>query len=264
MRWADHATAGSDGKPQYLQLEPEALDQILEWRNDIFSKMSQLPDIVKGFLPKAVGYILRLSGLLYCMRKFAENMAPAETLTVDDINAGIDIISFYLGHMVDSAYALTSKGHFEVDAEMTPHEKHLAVTLESLRDVIDDGHLAIGFIHDKYLATCSPENYVRNSHSIGALMRNIGLTLPVQRRRANGRSGICCLKWDEKTDNFIKQVHNVHQVHEARNEVALGVWTLEHASPSKSPKTVDLVDLVDSVDSVDEVDSGTEVSKTPK
>ena len=70
MDWVDGKLFACEGrieKPTRMILDSEAQAKFFEWRNQIFSFKDQLPAQLRGFLPKAVEYVLRLTGVIHCM-----------------------------------------------------------------------------------------------------------------------------------------------------------------------------------------------------
>ncbi|MBW2110641.1 MAG: DUF3987 domain-containing protein [Deltaproteobacteria bacterium] len=202
MRWAD--THQEAGKRKVLCLDQEAQTLFLDWRNELTQTQEDLPPLVRGFIPKLVGYALRFAGVLYLMDTFNRGEEPGAILGVEDIRKGIQVAEFYLGHIIKAMQALTPDEAPEV-TEMTPQVVHLTKTLEALRDEVDNGRLAVGHIQDRFDATCDRSLRVRSPHRMGALLRKCGLTIPAGRFHCNGKHGVRCLKWDEKTEMLVKR-----------------------------------------------------------
>ncbi len=241
MEWADQAILHEDWKSKSLCLSEDAQAYFLDWRNDIYSKKTELPDQLKGFLPKITSYALRLSGVLYCMDRFAVGSFPGAILTENDIHKGISAATFYLGHIVDAMQALCSKDRI-IPFEMTDQVKHLAATLESLKSELDNGRLAVGFICERFNQMCAEDN--TSVRMMGSLLRNNGLTIPAKRYRANGKVGAYCLVWDKKTKNFLKRVHKVQQVHKVNDSKASDLLNVENVSSTCSTKQDSLLNVL--------------------
>jgi hypothetical protein len=158
---------------------------------------------VRGFIPKLVGYALRFSGVLYLMGVFIREEEPGLILHDDDIQKGIKVSEFYLGHIMAAMSALIEDDIPE-PFEMTDQTIHLATTLAELKEELDNGRLAIGYIQERFDEGAEYSLRVNNSRLMGSLLRKCGLTVSGGRYRANGKTGVYCLMWDEKTDAFIK------------------------------------------------------------
>ncbi|MCX5887981.1 MAG: DUF3987 domain-containing protein, partial [Deltaproteobacteria bacterium] len=66
MDWVDgeiYARGGRIEKPARMILSSEAQRRFFDWRNLMYAFKDQLPAQMRGFLPKAVEYVLRLTGL---------------------------------------------------------------------------------------------------------------------------------------------------------------------------------------------------------
>ena len=203
MRWADQMLA--EDKKLSLCLDQKAQETFLEWRNDLVGMKDELPPAVRGFIPKLVGYALRLAGVLHLMHTFSRNQEPGPILKLEGIQRGIRVSEFYLGHIITAMEAIASEKPPEL-FEITDQVRHLAETLESLRPDIEGGRLAIGYVQERFDETTERDLKVNNSRAMGSILRRCGLTITAGRYRANGRSGVHCLVWDQKTDEFLKNM----------------------------------------------------------
>lgn len=243
MRWADAIVATPDWKPHVLLFEHAARDYFIAWRNQITELVPDLPAPVRGFIPKTVGYAARLAGALYLMDRFSKGQAPGPILGLQDVKKGVDAATFYLGHTVNLMRSLG--GDMVAGVVVDNETKGLAATLESLRSDADSGRLAIGTITEKYNHMGIP---ALSSQAMGHLIRRCGLTIPARRFRVDGKAGIYCLMWDQKTENFLKQVHEVQQVHGISNDEASGVMDFKNISPSSSTNPGEDEKMMDFVD----------------
>lgn len=195
--------ANNQEKPQSLELSDDAQETFFEWRNDLFQTKDDLPAQVRGFIPKLVGYALRFAGVLYLMHRLSsQGQEIGDTIHRDYIEKGIRISEFYLGHIICAIEALT--GDASSPLEFTEQVLHLAKTLEGLKPELDSGRLAVGYIQKKFNETYEPEQTIKSARAMGALIRKCELTIPGDRFDANGRRGVFCLQWDEKTKYFIE------------------------------------------------------------
>lgn len=202
--WADQNTMGADWKSAKLCLSEEAQNYFFDWRNRIHEQKSDLPDQLKGFIPKITSYALRLSGILHCMAQFSEGSSPQEKLTRADVGKGIDAAMFYLGQMVDATCALCTEKDI-VPFEMTPQTERLAQTLESLRGEVDSGRLAVGHIWEAFNDGLSSEQQMKSARAMGQLLRSSGLNIPGGTYAANGKLSVKCLLWDNAVEDFLKR-----------------------------------------------------------
>ena len=251
MEWADLLVFDEGWKPKTICLSEDAQNLFFNWRNRLQEAKNELPDQLKGHIPKLIGYSLRLAGVLYCLKHFAAGGSPGLILDRKDMQKGIDAVTFYAGHLVDAAKSLCS------DKPVTPFEvtdqvKHLAETLEGLRNEIDNGRLAIGFIQERFNLNTEPEYKIKTPHAIGALLRKYGLTIPAGHFRSNKKTGAKCLSWNKETENFLKQVNKVNVVNNTINHAGLEALTLKNQSQrsqqnpqniTQNPKSVDIVDI---------------------
>jgi len=248
MEWADAIIADEDWKPKTICLSDDAQELFFDWCNRLHESKSELPDQFKGYLPKLIGYSLRLAGVLYCMNHFATGSFPGLILEREAMQKGIDAVTFYAGHIVDTAQALCSNKQI-TPFEITEQVKCLAKTLEGLKDEVDSGRLAVGYIQERFNDGLEPEDKIKTPHAMGALLRKCGLTIPDGHFRANKKAKVKCLLWDKKTDSFLKQVHKVPVVHNGINHAVLEAGTLKNQSPqspqntSRDIKTVDIGDI---------------------
>ena len=282
MEWAGEIAKAEGWKAKCLCLDQDAQAFFFDWCNRLNESKSELPDQLKGFIPKSIGYALRLSGVLYCMRQFSAGSYPGAVMTLDDIRRGTDAAMFYMGHIVDATRALCSKDCI-TPTEMNHQTEHLAETLGALRDNVDSGRLAVGFIQKQFDQDLPPEKRVNSPRVMGTLLRQCGLTIPTRRFRINDKTGLACLMWDQKTESFLK----THQHHQHRQQAAddagsqvltkeNGRQQCQHPHPAESPN-VDDVDqknptstpvsprqsrAVANVDDVDEISTEKEKKET--
>lgn len=164
------------------------------------------------------------------MNHFATGSFPGLILEREAMQKGIDAVAFYAGHIVDTAQALCSNKQI-TPFEITEQVKCLAKTLEGLKDEVDSGRLAVGYIQELFNDGLEPEDKIKTPHAMGALLRKCGLTIPDGHFRANKKAKVKCLLWDKKTDSFLKQVHKVPVVHNGINHAVLEAGTLKNQSP---------------------------------
>lgn len=248
MEWADEIIVDKNWKSKNICLSEDAQDYFLNWRNTLEGHKAVLSDQLKGFLPKTTGSAIRLSGVLYCMDCFTVGTYPMANLNLADIQKGINAAMFYMGQIVDATQALCSNKQI-VPFEITDQVKHLAKTLESLRNEVDNGHLAVGYIQERFNEELKPEQKIKSPHAMGSLLRKSNMTIPEGHFRANKRIKVKCLLWDKKTDSFLKQVHKVLFVHNTINHAGLEARTLKNQSPqspqniTEGKKTEDIEDI---------------------
>lgn len=199
LDWADGRK-----EPHLLVLAPDAQARFFEWRNALDAQRMDLPPNFRGFLPKAYGYALRIAGTLHALDQFASGKEPGNILSLEDMERGILTVRFYLGQAVDALRLLVGEGGARSPVEVSGRSLLLAHVMETLRGHVENGRLAVGFIHEAYNSAAKPEERM-SSHSMGALLRSCGLTVSNGKHNANGRRGVYCLQWDERTDSFLKQ-----------------------------------------------------------
>jgi hypothetical protein len=197
LSWADANTESGE-----LILSEDAQTVFFDWRNDLFQTKDDLPAQIQGFIPKLVGYALRLAGVLYLMHMFSQGQEIGGIINRDYIEKGMRVSEFYLGHIICAIEALA--GDASSPLEFTEQVIHLAETLESIETDLDSGRLAIGYVYKKFNETCRPELRVKTPKAMGALLRKCKLTVTDSRFNANGKRGVKCLQWDEKTNSFIE------------------------------------------------------------
>lgn len=200
LTWAD---SYREADPQTLRLSPAALELLRSWRNTRDALRPSLPPALRGFLPKSVSYALRLAGLLHCITAFAQDESPSERIDAPTLQRGVDVVEYYLGQAVDAVRLLTF-GTTAPPVEASERTILLGTVLESLRGEIDNGRLAVGFIHARYNAAAPPEARMNSPHAMGSLLRSAGLTISDGRHHANGKIGVRCLEWNDKTEALIK------------------------------------------------------------
>ena len=208
LSWADATIAVDGWEPHVLRLTDDAREYFQSYRNSLFEMKKHLPTPIQGFIPKAISYVLRIAGNLHCMRRFSCGMIPGQFLNIEEIKYSISVVEFYLAHTV-SAMRLIEENISTGDINhMTTT---LLKTLESLRNDLDSGRLAVGFIYKKFNALCNPTSQISSEKSMGALLREHNLTISEGKHDANGKRGVRCLIWDEKAEHFLRTLRTSHK-----------------------------------------------------
>lgn len=204
--WVDgeiYARGGKIEKPARMILSSEAQGRFFEWRNQLVSCKDQLPAPLRGFLPKAVEYVLRLTGVIHCIQMFSIGKTPQAILTVEDLERGIKTVLFYLGQVQDALRLIENEDH--VPVEISERSRLLAQTLEGLRPHLDNGRLAVKFIHEQYNLIAPQTLRIGKPRGMGAVLRAVKLTISPGKHDANGHRAAKCLIWDKTTETFIEQ-----------------------------------------------------------
>ncbi len=205
MDWVDEKISACGGRieqPTRMILDSEAQGKFLEWRNQIYSFKDRLPAQLRGFLPKAVEYALRLTGVIHCIQRFAAGKTPQSILSVEDLDRGIKTVSFYLGQ-IQGALRLIGEDDYS-PPEISERSMLLARTLDQLRPHLQDGRLAVGFIHKHFNLMAPTTQKIGKPRGMGAVLRAVKLTMAPGKHDANGHRGVSCLQWDDKTETFIE------------------------------------------------------------
>lgn len=198
--WSDRMHR--EGRSLNISLSTEAQSAFLNWRNDLVTAVEDLPVQVRGFVPKLIGYSLRWSGILFIMDSFIRGQEPSDVMDVSDIERGIKVCQFYLGHILVAMEAI--QGSIPELVEQTDQVIHLAKTLKSLEVAVDNSMLAIGHIQEKFNESCDSILKVRSPRLMGSILRRCGLTVTPGKHRSNNRVGVFCMVWDKKTKSFLE------------------------------------------------------------
>ncbi|MBU4232565.1 MAG: DUF3987 domain-containing protein [Desulfobacterales bacterium] len=189
--------------PARMILDSEAQGRFFDWRNQLYSSKDRLPAPLRGFLPKSVEYVLRLTGVINCIQMFSQGGVPGTVLSLEDLERGIKTVHFFLGQVQDALRLIENEDH--VPVEISERSRLLAYTLERLRPNLDNGRLAIGFIHKQYNLLAPKIHKVETPKGMGAVIRAAGLTIAPGKHDANGGRGVFCLEWDQQSEKFISR-----------------------------------------------------------
>ncbi len=195
--------------PHRLQLSEEAQQLFFDWRNDLSSRKHDLPALVRGYIPKVVGYALRLGGALHLINQFEKGEKPKQILGVEDMQAGIDLAMFYAGQAVSALRLLQEDEEVKV-LEVSDRTQALARVIESLRPQVDSGRLAVGLLQEEYNKLVAGTDLFRTGRSMGSFLRSLGLTIS-GKHTANGRTGVYCLAWDKALHAFLKDMQDIEK-----------------------------------------------------
>jgi hypothetical protein len=206
MDWVDEKICVYGGrieKPTRMIFDSEAQEKFFEWRNQLYSCKDRLPAQLRGFLPKAVEYVLRLTGVIHVIQMFSRGSTPQAILSVEDLERGIKTVSFYLGQ-IQGALRLIEEDDYS-PPEISERSLLLAQTLDQLRPHLENGRLSVGFILKHYNMVAPKTQRIGKPRGMGAVLRAISLTISPGKHDANGHRAVKCLAWDKKTEIFIKQ-----------------------------------------------------------
>ncbi|MGO9530565.1 MAG: DUF3987 domain-containing protein [Syntrophobacteraceae bacterium] len=224
-------------EPICMFLDADAQNRFFDWRNSLDQQKRNLHPILRGFLPKACGYALRLSGLIHSLWRFHSGDIPNRILSLEDIERGIDAVEFYLGQTVDAMRLIEEPEHCPTDT--SERVKHLAETLEALRSEVDSGRLAVGFIQERFNQGMPKEKQIGTAKAMGALLRSIPLTIPDRLHDFHGQRRVSCLEWDNITESFIKRsLHSLHSLQRQEQQC----FADGDIGNSKSPKSPQMCD----------------------
>lgn len=201
MAWSDNIISVEGWRPHVLRLSEDAWIYFMNYRNDLHGQMNLYPAPIKGFIPKSDSYVLRIAGILDCIRQFSCGTKPGRIITREDIEIAVAVTEFYLAHTLSAMRYLESDTTAAETSEITTT---LVRTLALLRTDLDSGRLAIGYIFEKFNELCSPTIKVKSGKALGPLLREHGLTTTEGKHDANGRRSVHCLIWDEKAEQFVR------------------------------------------------------------
>ncbi len=202
-----HTDVTIDGDEEVLThslwLSEATLEVFVDWANDLKGLLPKLPEQVRGYIPKLIGWAARLTGIIKCLESFLAGTKVPQVIDPDDLKKGIRLAEFYMGHNVDVIQAIVTSA-CPAKETFTDQEIHLARTLQDIKGDVDNGRLAIGFIWEKFNESCPPELQYKSSRAMGSLIRSCGLTVSGGKHDANGKRAVNCLEWDKTTDLYIE------------------------------------------------------------
>jgi len=210
-------------KPHRMILNSSAQARFISWRNEIFSQKPLMPEVFRGFIPKAAGHSLRLAGIIHFLHRIMAGKDPDSILSIEDIERGITAVQFYLGQAVDAMRLIHDQEH-KPDGPMDPRVRTLAETLDALKDQVDNGRLAVSFVRDEFNRRIDQHRRFsekKQSKAFGLFLRKCGLRVSDTLHDANGQERVRCLEWDDNANLFIKDVLDVLDVLETKQEGGL-------------------------------------------
>lgn len=217
LEWAnEQAESHPNESSRTPDLSPDAQNRFFEWRNDLDSQKSELPQQLRGFLPKAYGNASRFAAVLHCMDRFSQDEEPAENLSLEEMERGIQVVEFYLAQTVDAMWLILDESSTP-PVEISQRTIHLANTLELLKPDIESGRLAVGYIWKKFNSTAPPAIQLNSARAMGALLRDCGLTIAKGLHDFKGKRRLRCLVWGKKTEQFINHLSNVSKGSDSHN-----------------------------------------------
>ena len=257
MDWVDgqiYAREGKIEKPARMILSSEAQGRFFDWRNQLVSCKDRLPAQLRGFVPKAAEYVLRLTGIINCIQIFSQGGVPGTVLSLEDLERGIKTVHFYLGQVQDALRLIENEDY--VPVEISERSRLLARTLDQLRPHLENGRLAIGFIHKHYNLIAPNIHKIETPKGMGAVIRAVKLTISPDKHDANGHRAAKCLEWDQQSEKFIKQSL---QTQDRDADIGNSTQTLQtsekeclHPENFASSGSQDIADIADMGESISE------------
>ena len=181
LQWADDKFKSEDDF-LVLKLSDEAWNYFLDFRNNIYSMRDHFPPAFRGFIPKAVSYVLRISGLFHVMEQLSNGDDINSVVGVETIQKAILAVKFYMGHTLEALKLLNGK---ETMIQKDDTRKYIVSAIESLSEKAEaEGFVTVKDIADTFNAMSGGKE---TSHHMGDMLREIGLQ-PVN--VANHRRGI--------------------------------------------------------------------------
>ncbi len=229
--WSDQHAAD----PWHMSLVQDAREYFFNWRNELYGLRDSLPQELRGFIPKAVGYALRLTGIIHCLNRFAQGEEPYASLKMEDLQAGIAFAEFYLGQTVDAVHYLVGQNQGQPAIDTTdPRVSTLAQVLASIEQDVEGGRVAVGYVRDRYNLLVSENEGFRSNRAMGAFLRTIGLTVPGTKHNWKKQRNVCCLVFDEKFRALEKLVCNVCNVCKPKSSMGSGPADIENPMSAMS------------------------------
>jgi hypothetical protein len=200
MNWAD---SRDPDDTHLMMFSPDAQQAFFAWRNELNDMRYDLPPLLRGFIPKAVEYAVRLTGAIRLLHDFSACSEPARMLGAEDFDRARQVVMFHLGQAEEALRLFDPKNQHPA-VEVSERTLHLASVLTELRKELDSGRLAVGYIHEAFNAKCQEHLRIKSPHAMGSLLRSCGLTISEGRHNANGKRAVRCLVWDKKADAFLE------------------------------------------------------------
>jgi len=186
----------------------DAYSRFKDWRNNLMALELDMPVQFRGYLPKAVSYAARLSGILHVLHEISRGKNIDSTiLEIEDVNRGIDLVMYYLGQAVDAMMSLTGRAVEAIPYDATPQLISLCKVLQRLGPSAPQGKLPISDIATE-LDKVMPSEQKLSPRGLGTYLRSLGLDT-TGRIRVGDRAGICALEYNDKVINLLKNVNDI-------------------------------------------------------
>ena len=208
LKWSKEWSEEKDSKPHCLMFDTDAYSAFKDWRNGLDETKQYLHPVLRGFIPKAFTYAVRLAGIIHCLNAFHTGQTPRKFLGADDFERARKVVEFYLGQTVDVLQLFRNEEHKPAtdDGRMVV----LASQISSLRGDVDNGRLAVGYIMDAFNRAVPDVQKFKTPRAFGGFLRDAGLRLTDSKKKfraPNGKlyDGVRCVIWDQTTEDFLKQ-----------------------------------------------------------
>jgi len=244
----------------------ESLKELMAFDAELKQIGPYLPNKLAVFLPKAITYAVRLSGILHVLEALEEGKDPSRVVKVNTTKKGIQLARFYLGQARLVVELYGSK------VQLMEQERLLVEAILEQRNRVRKGKVPLSFIGEAYNRR-APALLQLSSRALGSAIRKLGETLGVKLTTTLGRyedkAKVSCLVWDphviftlKKTSttsttstNHVSQglthqkdIHTTSTTstnHSENVDVVENTWTSKGCVNSPGTRDVDVVDVVD-------------------
>ena len=200
MDWSDKQ---DPDRPHQMAFSQEARRAFIDWRNEMHAYAIDLPEILRGFVPKAIGYAVRIAGALRIIHDTytCDQVKLSRVMDLEDLNRAKRVVMYYLGQ-AEVITGLLAKSDAEA-GEVSERTMRLAEVLAVLKPEVENGHLAVGYVMDRFNASVQEHERFKTARAFGAFLRACKLPVSSARYNVNGRRGVRCLVWNDAVEAFL-------------------------------------------------------------
>jgi hypothetical protein len=184
---------GNNGfSPQRIELDKDAKKIFKIFHNNLEKNKQDMSPMAKGFIPKLIGYSLRLAGVLHVIQKIEDKKDIDSIISQKTMENAISLVNYFGGQAIKALKIYSGR--------LTPDwgTKHLIEALNGLKVKVKNGKLPLKKIQEVFNEGISEHLKIDNNKQIGTMLKKMGL------KTISGTGGYFDLLWDEERMKVIQ------------------------------------------------------------
>ena len=191
-----------------LALNDAAKQVFIDYENSLTALTPYVPSRFAVFIPKAVNYVLRISGILHVIESLHNGQTPIpQEISADTVTRAVNLVKFFLSQARQIVELYSPKA-----PAISMDQKHILESIISIYENRNDFILPTGEIFNIYNNNIPKEAQIDTVESFGKLLvktlNELKVEFQKERKRVDGRNYQCCII-NDKSLKQIKKILNL-------------------------------------------------------